>query len=884
MIRFTNVVSQSLPLVYSRNSHKSGAVKRFFRALSSTTNPSFRYSTFEANESYRTGVNRLFREISEDETYIVTAQTRWIDRPNWLQYVNTVRRRLVKDPLEILVTETAFEKFCKDLRIIEDALSQTRLDDAETTMDYLKDDMFGIILTKAEEELSDLIVAFKALRHTSDLTVPHNWYPVTRIMKRKFIYHGGPTNSGKTYHALQRLRQADPEKGGGLYCGPLRLLALEVYDSLNRQGVYTSLITGQERREVPGATHVSSTLEMVNLNNEYDIVVMDEIQMIADKERGYAWTRALLGLKAREIHICGGLEAELIVRSLVETSGDEFTIQKYDRLSSLQIEDEALRGDYSKLQPGDCVVAFSKADIFSIRREIEKHTSYSCAVIYGQLPPETRSTQARLFNEDGSSGFDILVASDAIGMGLNLNIRRIIFHTTLKKDKTGVYWVEPSNIKQIAGRAGRLSSQYKVGLVTAWQEVDLAYVRSVMAWDIPQINSAGIFPSVEQIELFAGQLRQMNSAEAEAQKKEEEEEEFADDTANDEHDGNGTHKDYITVNVRRDESSTTSVEDANLETMVELDNILKYSIMDHAPSNTETTNTNASTSTGANTATGAANEMHENISGDGSSIQATGSVVVSPMSEESIRLSSIMDKYVKLSQMDGRFHLCDHHSMLVVSNWLHSIPLSIPDRFIFANAPVNIRDSFSMNVLYDYAAKFALQRPVALNIRLSRSIPSDLDGFTDLCVRHNILDLYLWLSNRYPKYFIEHDLCLEQKSFAIQQIEATLVSSPLQREYSHSENYMRLRSKQGIRPPPENYGQVRTGFLENIKYIPEAMHYIVDKKTLAAIERKKQQARERKRMRRTQHHHHHHHHHHQQHHHQQHHHQQQRQHHQQSGY
>lgn len=96
-----------------------------------------------------------------------------------------------------------------------------------------------------------------------------------------------------------------------------------------------------------------------------------------------------------------------------------------------RVEDESLRGDYSKVQPGDCIVAFAKADIFSIRRQIESKTPYKCAVIYGQLPPETRSLQARLFNEE-NTGYDILVASDAIGMGLNLNIRRTIFHTTMK--------------------------------------------------------------------------------------------------------------------------------------------------------------------------------------------------------------------------------------------------------------------------------------------------------------------------------------------------------------------------------------------------------------------------------------------------------------------
>jgi ATP-dependent RNA helicase SUPV3L1/SUV3 len=122
------------------------------------------------------------------------------------------------------------------------------------------------------------------------------------------------------------------------------------------------------------------------------------------------------------------------------------------------VANESLNGDYRKIQKGDCVVAFSKADLFSIKAEIERLTPYKCCLVYGQLPPETRSAQARLFNED-DTGFDVLVASDAIGMGLNLNIRRIIFHTTLKGGKRDQSWIEPGYIKQIGGRAGRLSSK-----------------------------------------------------------------------------------------------------------------------------------------------------------------------------------------------------------------------------------------------------------------------------------------------------------------------------------------------------------------------------------------------------------------------------------------
>ena len=90
---------------------------------------------------------------------------------------------------------------------------------------------------------------------------------------------------------------------------------------------------------------------------------------------------------------------------------------------------------------------------------------------------------------------------------------------------------------------------------------------------------------------------------------------------------------------------------------------------------------------------------------------------------ENIRLASLLERFVELSKMDGRFYLCDHQDMIVISNWLHSIPLTLAERFTFANAPVSLRDTLSTNVLYQFAATYALRRPVALNIRLSRHKP-----------------------------------------------------------------------------------------------------------------------------------------------------------------
>lgn len=104
-----------------------------------------------------------------------------------------------------------------------------------------------------------------------------------------FIFFANGLMSVQTYHALERLKKADPALGGGIYCGPLRLLALEVYDSLNRAGVYADLATGQEKRVVPFSTHISCTIEMTSISRPYDVAVIDEIQMIGDEERGSAW-------------------------------------------------------------------------------------------------------------------------------------------------------------------------------------------------------------------------------------------------------------------------------------------------------------------------------------------------------------------------------------------------------------------------------------------------------------------------------------------------------------------------------------------------------------------------------------------------------------------
>lgn len=257
-------------------------------------------------------------------------------------------------------------------------------------------------------------------KEMADLRYPAEWYPTAREVQRTVHIHVGPTNSGKTYHALKRLEQADT----GIYLGPLRLLAHEVYTRLNAAGKPCALITGEEQRmpqdEQPSM--FSCTVEMAPLGaSNFQVAVIDEIQMINHPERGWAWTQAFLGLRAAEIHLCGEARTVPLLQELCALVGDQVHVHEYERLTPLRVQPRSLNGNLNSLEKGDCIVAFTVLGIHAIRRIIEQKTGKNCAIVYGSLPPETRAQQARLFN-DPDNDYDFLVASDAIGMGLNLYV------------------------------------------------------------------------------------------------------------------------------------------------------------------------------------------------------------------------------------------------------------------------------------------------------------------------------------------------------------------------------------------------------------------------------------------------------------------------------
>ncbi|KAJ7041987.1 P-loop containing nucleoside triphosphate hydrolase protein, partial [Mycena alexandri] len=363
---------------------------------------------------------------------------------------------------------------------------------------------------------------------------PAEEFEAARKMRRKFIMHVGPTNSGKTHHALRALAAAPV----GLYAGPLRLLAYEIWERLNLGQIaplgatdeqiaeaakfgnsidnpfarQCNMVTGEEQKIVgENAKILSCTVEMLNMGQRVDVAVVDEIQMIADRERGSGWTRAVLGLCAHEIHLCGEETAVPLIEKLLEETGDELVVNRYERLTPLTVEKKSLDGDLSKVMKGDCIVAFSRSAIFNMKREVEALTGMRCAIVYGKLPPEIRSQQAALFN-DPNSGYDVLIGSDAIGMGLNLKIRRIIFESVYKWGGPGIGRVpiSTSQMKQIAGRAGRFGMQgideVPGGSVTTLSREDLPILKKTLPIQIPPLPFARVSPTKIQFAELAGYL------------------------------------------------------------------------------------------------------------------------------------------------------------------------------------------------------------------------------------------------------------------------------------------------------------------------------------------------------------------------------------------
>lgn len=254
----------------------------------------------------------------------------------------------------------------------------------------------------------------------------------------------GPTNTGKTHLAIERMCG----HSSGMIGFPLRLLAREVYDRVRalKGDAATALITGEERIEPPQARYFCCTVEAMPVSvGSHAFVALDEAQLAADPERGHIFTDRLLNARGREeTMVLGSATLQPLVRSLVP----EAELIERPRFSTLR---HAGPVKLSRLPPRSAVVAFSAEAVYAMAEMLRRFRG-GAAVVMGALSPETRNRQVELFQ---NGEVDYIVATDAIGMGLNLDLDHVGFAALGKFDGQRQRRLTPAEMAQIAGRAGR---------------------------------------------------------------------------------------------------------------------------------------------------------------------------------------------------------------------------------------------------------------------------------------------------------------------------------------------------------------------------------------------------------------------------------------------
>jgi len=337
-------------------------------------------------------------------------------------------------------------------------------------------------------------------------------FRLARQLNRQHHFYLGPTNSGKTYHALNALIEAKT----GVYLAPLRLLAMEVRDRLVQAGVPCNLITGEERIVMEGAQHTASTIEMMHSTKAVDVAVIDEIQMLQDPDRGQAWTAALIGVPAKQVFICGSNAVTAICTGALDVLEEAYDISYLERKTPLIFEENSICGArYSKpklkqqLKKGDAIVVFSRKDVLTLAARF-RNWGYQVANIYGALSPEVRRHESERFL---SGEAQILVATDAIGMGLNLPIRRVIFANIHKFDGIAPRMLNATEVRQIAGRAGRYGV-YETGYVNVLEDDEQIHIEHMLTVDdSATITHLPIAMHISDLENIAKQLHSNRLAE-----------------------------------------------------------------------------------------------------------------------------------------------------------------------------------------------------------------------------------------------------------------------------------------------------------------------------------------------------------------------------------
>jgi ATP-dependent RNA helicase SUPV3L1/SUV3 len=277
----------------------------------------------------------------------------------------------------------------------------------------------------------------------------------------------GPTNTGKTHYAIERMLAYTT----GIIGLPLRLLAREVYDRIveKRGAMVVALITGEERIVPPRAKYWVCTVEAMPPGMGCDFLAVDEIQLCSDPERGHVFTDRLMNARGLKETVFLGSET---MRNAIAAMVPDAQFMKKDRFSTLTY---AGSKKISRMPARTAIVGFSVENVYAIA-ELLRRTKGGAAVVMGALSPRTRNAQVEMYQ---NGDVDYLVATDAIGMGLNLDINHVAFSALTKFDGQRMRYLEPDELAQIAGRAGRHMTDGTFGVTGEAHDLDDEVVKAI---------------------------------------------------------------------------------------------------------------------------------------------------------------------------------------------------------------------------------------------------------------------------------------------------------------------------------------------------------------------------------------------------------------------
>ena len=284
----------------------------------------------------------------------------------------------------------------------------------------------------------------------------------------------GPTNTGKTFVAIEKML----EFNSGIFGLPLRLLAREVYDKcVKRVGSEkVALITGEEKIIPNSADYFICTVESMPKDKVVDFVAIDEVQMCADKERGHIFTSRVLQSRGTKMTMFLGSQ---VMKKIIEELVDGVEFEKKDRFSKLSYSGYK---KISRLDRKAAIIAFSIEEVYALAELIRRQKG-GAAVVMGSLSPKTRNSQVELY-QSGDVGY--LVATDAIGMGLNMDIDQIYFSNLKKFDGKKTRRLNLIEISQIAGRAGRYKNDGYFGTTGDCENLNSDEIENIEKHNLPE--------------------------------------------------------------------------------------------------------------------------------------------------------------------------------------------------------------------------------------------------------------------------------------------------------------------------------------------------------------------------------------------------------------